>query len=344
VAGKAHVPHLGVVFFLWVGIFNMMIVAQFWSFAADLYSQEQGKRLFAILGIGGTVGAVTGSGIARVLFKTLGEYGLMLAAAGILLAALAMTAVVDARDRRKGAEKATPVKEKPLEKGGGFAMLLRDRYLLMVAALSMVLNWVNTSGEYILDRALLEAAALRVPAGVDVAAWTDRFIGEYKADYFLWVNTASVLMQLFVVSRVIKYIGVSRALLIVPLVSLLGYSTLAFYPALAAILFVKITENTLDYSLQNTSRQALWLVTSRGAKYKAKSIIDTFVVRAGDLLSAAVTAIGAAVHLATVHFIMINAVLAACWVVVVVFLSRQYDKHREAEPSDRTAPVRLAAA
>jgi AAA family ATP:ADP antiporter len=342
VGGKAHLPHIGIAFFLWVGVFNMMIIAQFWSFSADLYKPAQGRRLFAILGIGSSVGAVVGSGIARALFTVIGEYGLMLAAAGILLAALGVTAVVNARERRKSAKKDRPVEDEPLKKGGGFAMLLRDPYLLLIGALSFVLNWVNTSGEYILDRALLEAAALRMPAGVDAAVWTDRFIGEYKADYFLWVTTASVVMQLFVVSRVIKYIGVNRALLLVPLVSLVGYSTLAFYPVLAAILVVKVTENTLDYSLQNTSRQALWLVTSREAKYKAKSVVDTFVVRAGDLLSAAVTAVGAAVHLATVHFVMINAVLAASWVVVVVFLNRQYKKGSEAEATGPAIPARLA--
>jgi AAA family ATP:ADP antiporter len=342
IAGKAHVPHIGVAFFLWVGIFNMMIIAQFWSFSADIYKPSQGTRLFAILGIGSASGAVVGSGIARALFTRIGEYGLMLAAAGFLVAALVLTVVVNTRERQKESEKSRPVKEKPLDKGAGFPMLLRDRYLLLIGALSFVLNWVNTSGEYILDRALLEAAALRMPAGVDAAVWTDRFIGEYKADYFLWVTTASVVMQLFVVSRVIKYIGVSRALLLVPLVSLLGYSTLAFYPALAAILVVKVTENTLDYSLQNTSRQALWLVTSREAKYKAKSVVDTFIVRAGDLMSAAVTAIGAAVHLATVHFVMINAVLAASWVVVVVFLNRQYKKGSETEAPRHVVPARLA--
>src|ERR1700730_6448266 len=132
VAGKAHVPYLGIAFFLWVGVFNMMIVAQFWSFAADIYGPEQGKRLFAILGIGSTVGAVVGSAIARALFKAIGAYGLMLAAAGFLLIALCVTAVVNAREKRKDAGKGAPQEEKPLGKGGGFAMLLRDRYLLLV--------------------------------------------------------------------------------------------------------------------------------------------------------------------------------------------------------------------
>jgi AAA family ATP:ADP antiporter len=203
-------------------------------------------------------------------------------------------------------------------------MLVRDRYLLLVAALSFVLNWVNTSGEYILDRALLESAKLHVPAGVDAAVWTHRFIGEFKADYFLWVNTASVLMQLFVVSRVIKYLGVRFALILVPALSVGGYLSALVVPSLAVIFAVKIVENTMDYSLQNTSRQALWLVVSRDAKYKAKSVIDTFVVRAGDFFSAGVTAVGTWLHFATVHFVMINAGLATGWVVVAVFMTQRY--------------------
>src|SRR5882672_3271020 len=224
VAGKAHTPYIGVAFFLWVGVFNMMIIAQFWSFSADIYGPEQGKRLFAILGIGSTVGAVAGSAIARALVKSIGAYGLMLAAAGFLLAALCLTAAVNAREARKGARTGESPNDQPLSKGGGFAMLVRDRYLLLVGALSFALNWVNTSGEYILDRTLLEAAKLRVPHDVDAAVWTERFIGEFKADYFLWVNAASVFMQLFVVSRVIKYLGVRFALLMVPIVSLTGYT------------------------------------------------------------------------------------------------------------------------
>ena len=341
-AGKAHVPHLGIAFFLWVGVFNMMIIAQFWSFAADIYPPDQGKRLFAILGIGSTIGAVVGSGIARALFRWMNEYGLMLAAAAILLLALFVTVTVHRRETSRSTKGQTDdAHDKPLGKGSGFGMLVRDRYLLLVAALSFVLNWVNTSGEYILDRTLLESAKLRVPAGVDVAMWTHRFIGEFKADYFLWVNTASVVMQLFVVSRVIKYLGVRFALILVPALSVCGYFSALFVPSLTVIFAVKIVENTMDYSLQNTSRQALWLVVSRDAKYKAKSVIDTFVVRAGDFFSAGVTAAGTWLHFATVHFVMINAGLATGWVVVAVFLTRRYRSLSQAngEPAEPTVAV-----
>ena len=337
VGGKAHFPHIGIYFFLWVGIFNMMIIAQFWSFAADIYPPDQGKRLFAILGIGSTVGAVAGSAVAREVYKPLGPFGLMAAAAGILIASLLVTSIVNTREA--GAQgKSQTKKEEPLGKEGGWQMLVKDKYLMLIGGLMFVLNWVNSSGEYILDRTLLQTAQERVPAGLDpqaAAKWADTFIGEFKADYFLYVNVISVGMQLFVVSRVIKYLGVRFALLLVPCISFTGYSTMIFYPALTIIFIVKIAENSLDYSLQNTSRQALWLVTSRDAKYKAKSVIDTFLVRAGDFFSALVTLVGAWKNFTTGTFISINAALVLCWIALVWFLTQKY-KERSAEVAAKT--------
>ncbi len=335
VLGLSHVS-VGIPFFLWVGIFNYMIIAQFWSFAADLYTDEQGKRLFAILGIGSTVGAVSGSLVAKELIKPFGVYGLMITAAGLLLLSLSVTFVVNRRELARDKRSAKPHGEEPLGKEGGFQMLVRDRYLLLLGALTLIINWVNSGGEYILDRTLVKAAA-NAPAGVDVAKWTEQFIGTFKADYFLWVNVVGVVLQLFVVSRVIKYVGLRAALFVMPVISLAGYSVLAFFPVLHLIMGVKIAENSLDYSLENTSRQALWLITSRDAKYKAKAVIDTFVVRAGDVCSAAVVWMGTSTRLGlnfdTPHFIMVNVGMALAWLGVVVLLTREHRKRSPDEPA-----------
>ncbi len=332
--------HIGIAFFLWVGVFNMMIVAQFWSFAADVYTEEQGKRLFAILGIGSTVGAVAGSALAGKLVHPIGVYGLMLTAVGFLIASLTLTIVVHRREKAagearaaerdaKGDKTSVEVVDAPLGKEGGFALLLADRYLLLIAALAFLLNCANTNGEYILDRTLLQHVKDILPAGADAHTFKEEYVGEFKAHYFLFVNVATVVLQLFVVSRVIKYLGVRVALFIAPVISLVGYSTLVFFPVLGIIFAVKISENSLDYSVQNTSRQALWLITSRDQKYKAKSVIDAFVTRCGDFLSAGITMVGVALGFATVHFIMVNVVIVCAWLTVIALLARQHKK-REA--------------
>jgi ATP:ADP antiporter, AAA family len=341
----AGVP-IGLAFYLWVGIFSVMIIAQFWSFAADVYTEAQGKRLFAILGIGSTVGAVAGAALAGTLIKPLGVYGMMLVAAIFLLAALGLTVIVARRERRGAlarAQAGTGVSaeslESPLGSKGGFALLLADRYLLLVAALSFVLNCVKTNGEYILDRSLLEHVKAITPVGVNAHAFSQVYIGTFKAHYFLYVNVATVVLQVFVVSRIIKYLGVRVALFIGPVLLLAGYSGAALAPVLGLIFGLKIAENTLDYSLGNTSRQALWLLTSRDEKYQAKSVIDAAVVRAGDALAAGVTLVGVTLHFGTVHFILVNLGLILIWTPTMWLLANEHRK-REA----RFDAAKLAAA
>ncbi len=324
---------IGLAFYLWAGVFNMMIIAQFWSFAADVYTEEQGKRLFAILGIGSTVGAVAGSGIAALLVHPVGVYGMMVAAAVFLLASLGLTIVVNRREERRIAANAVgkPIEvEEPLGKEGGFSLILADRYLLLIAVLAFTLNCVKTNGEYILDRTLLQHVKDILPHGANAKAFSQMYIGEFKAQYFLYVNIATVVLQLFVVSRVIKYLGVRVALFVSPVLLLVGYSGAVLFPVLSLVYAVKITENTLDYSLGNTSRQALWLLSSRDDKYKAKSVIDATIVRGGDALAAGLTFVGVTLHFATRHFIIANVVLTLVWGIAMVLLAREH-KAREAK-------------
>ncbi len=337
---------IGLAFYLWAGVFNMMIVAQFWSFAADVYTEEQGKRLFAILGIGSTVGAVAGSGISALLIKPVGVYGLMVAAAVFLLASLGLTFVVNQRENRqiaankaKSSDKPDEAAEKPLGAEGGFKLILADRYLLLIAVLAFTLNCVKTNGEYILDRTLLEHIKTIVPHGQNAHAFSQAYIGEFKAQYFLYVNIATVVLQLFVVSRVIKYLGVRVALFVSPVVLLCGYSGAVLFPVFSLIYALKITENTLDYSLGNTSRQALWLLSSRDEKYKAKSVIDATIVRAGDALSAGVTFVGVTMHFVTEHFIIVNLVLIVIWSIAMVLLGREHKKREAAHGKQPSAPA-----
>jgi len=174
----------------------------------------------------------------------------------------------------------------------------------------LLLNLVNTTGEYVLDRTLLASVA-----GVPAALAATR-IALFKARYFQWVNVASVGLQLFAVSRVMRHLGMRAALLVLPLLVMGGYGFMAFAPLLPVAFMTKVAENSVDYSLQNTARQALFLPTTREAKYQAKVTIDTFLVRGGDVLSGALVWLGIHLRVELRCFALVNVALAVAWVVV----------------------------
>jgi ATP:ADP antiporter, AAA family len=323
-----HVP-LGIVFFLWIGIFNVSIIAQFWSFANDLYTPEEGKRLFAIVAFGASFGAVAGPWVTRSLIEAVGPYQLLLVAAGVLLLSLVFTNTVDARFRRRprvdAASPATPAPkaDEPMGTTGPYRLVFGNRYLLSVALLILFLNWVNTTGEYILGRVVTEHAAAAIAADPTLDKTT--LIGKFYADFFGVVNLVGLLVQLFLVSRILKYLGVRIALLILPVIAAVGYGFAAFVPLLGIIRIAKTAENATDYSLQNTLRGVLFLPTTREEKYKAKQAIDTIFVRAGDVLSALLVFAGTQLlAFRTRDFAMVNLVLVAVWIVLAIGIGRDY--------------------
>src|SRR5262249_41851177 len=144
-------------------------------------------------------------------------------------------------------------------------------------------------------------------------------------NFFTWVNIFSAVIQAFAVSRVIKYFGVRVALMVLPIVALTGYASMAFVPVLSLIRGVKLAENSIDYSLQNTTRNALYLPTSREAKYKAKQANDTFFVRFGDVLSAGIVFAGTTwLGFAPRQFALVNVALIAAWLILALAIGRRF--------------------
>jgi AAA family ATP:ADP antiporter len=362
---KANV-HVGVIFFLWVGIFSLMIVAQFWSFANDLYTKEQGERLFVIVAFGMSLGAVIGSLLAGQIIPLIGVPQTLLVAAGLLIAAAAVSNFVDARERARHethlpahlttAEIPAATGEYQIQttqdahqltvslpgtglmsRRGTFRLVFGSRYLLLIAVLMLVVNWVNTTGEYILGRTVAGAAAAAVAQGTAGGLGEPEYIGRFYSEFFLVVNVLGLVLQLFVVSRILKYFGVKVAILVLPLIALTGYTILAFAPVLALVRGVKIAENATDYSIQNTVRNVLFLPTSRDEKYKAKQAIDSFFWRAGDVMSAALVFVGVTgLGFATTDFARVNLVLAGIWVILAIAVGREYARKSRAVQSAAT--------
>jgi AAA family ATP:ADP antiporter len=313
--------HVGIVYFLWIGIFNVMVIAQFWAFANDLYTQDQGKRLFPVIGVGASLGAWVGSIRAGTVIHEFGAPRLLIAGATTLVVCTVLTGVIN-RIVTKSERKA-PAAEAPLGREGGFGLIARDRYLTLIAALMVLLNIVNTTGEYLFGRYVVETAQALHGSGVEGEAARQAFIGETYSGLYGTVNLVGFVLQMFVVSRVFKFLGVGRSLFIHPLVSLSGYLMLMVAPSLTAMRWLKIADNGIDYSLGNTTKQALWLPTSREAKYKAKQAVDSFFVRTGDVIQALIVFAGERLALVVPAFAAVNVALVGVWLGVVVLLNRQ---------------------
>jgi AAA family ATP:ADP antiporter len=331
VLGRAGVP-LAIPYFIWIGIFSLMIVAQFWSFANDVYTKEEGERLFPIVGFGASLGAVVGATQAARLIERIGVYELMLLGAALLFLQMLVTNWIDRRARRgavlKAAGSGVPPRQDQAIGGRGagvFGLVFRTRYLLLMGVMLLVLNWVNATGEYILGAVVRERAAAIVAAGQAGGATVEVLIGQAYARYFGSVNVISLLLQLFVVSRVVKRWGVPVAIAVLPCISLLSYNALAFFPVLWAVLSAKVAENSVDYSLNNTARNMLFLPCTREQKYSGKQAIDSFFVRLGDVSAALLVFVGTTwLALGPRGFALANVILVVLWLVLAIRIGRRY--------------------
>lgn len=328
IAAQVGVPYLGIIFYIWVGIFSLAIIAQFWSFANDLYSRDVGERLFPVVAIGATGGGVVGAKLAQTLFSYgVGAYEMLQVSAGILLVTCFLYSFVNTRIEGANEGGDAPVKE-PLEESDGFALVLRSKYLRLLALLLILLNVVNTTGEYILSATVVEAAKVAVAA--DSTIVMEAYIGAFYGEFFFWVNLGTVLVQALVVSRLVKYLGMAGVLFALPMVAFGAYGLIAAGAGLTVMQWAKTAENMTDYSVMNTAKAMLWLPTTREEKYKAKQAIDTFFVRLGDVLAAVTVFVGSGVlGLGLRSFAVFNLVMILVWAAVAYFVWRSYNELAE---------------
>jgi AAA family ATP:ADP antiporter len=282
---------------------------------------------------------------------------MLLVSAALLVACAALFVLSERLSRRtksapelQGASPAAPEPQgasaaapEPAEPGGAFQLVLRHRYVALIALFTLVFNFANSNGEYIFGKLVKAEAAQAVSSGLIGAGEVRVFVGKAYADFYFIVNVAGVLIQAFLVSRIIRYVGMTGALLVLPLLTLGSSVAVLAAPMLAVFRIGKTLENATDYSLNNTVRQMLWLPTSAALKYKAKQAVDTFFVRLGDVSSALLVFAGAELLGWSVRgFAVVNAGLSVLWVVLAVAIVREQRRlgrgPGDAPPSPRTRP------
>lgn len=304
---------IGFAFFVWLGIFSTVAIAQFWSLANDVMTEAEGKRLFPLVAAGGTLGGIFGAQAAARLIAG-HPRPLMLLAAGLLVLCALLTHVSYRVARGRGPS--TNVVGADRDRRGGFSLVLHDRYLLLIAASVLLLNFVNTTGDFVLAQ-IVNTHAHALPS-------TERqsYIAAFYGDFQTAISVLTAATQIFVVARAFKHVGIGSSLLFLPSFALAGYGVSALLPLLSVMATVKVIENSTDYSLQNTVQQALFLPTSRDAKYKAKAAIDTLFVRLGDLGSTGAVFVGSLVGLGTSGYAVLNAAACMLWILVALRLRK----------------------
>jgi AAA family ATP:ADP antiporter len=306
---------------IWPGIFHLSLVAQFRAHTNDIYTKEVGDRLFPMIVVGQTAGAPLGAYIAGHLFRAhLPAQAVLQIAAGLLVVAVLVFLLVNGQVKRRVRHDS-----RPLSSSGGFGLVWRNPYLRTIAVMMLLLNAVNTTGEYFVSHLVTDHA--RMMTAADATFDAQAYIGSFYGEYQFWVNVLAFVLQAFVASRLVKHRGLRGVLLALPLIALGGYTVIAAGVGFALVRWIKTAENATDYSIMNTARQLLWLPTSTDEKYKAKQAIDGFFVRSGDVLSAAIVFAGTAVlHLSIARFAVVNVALVVMWLAVAAIVLRRHDE------------------
>ena len=257
-----------------------------------------------------------------LVYPLLGAWNLLLLAMALLAATLPfldLTSNAAPERLRRGA----PAEPAVRPRSGGFALVLGDRHLLLLALLAVLLNCVNTTGEFILTELVIRHADQRIV--LQPTLDKGNLIAAFYGDYYFAVNAVSVVFQLLLVARVFRWIGVHGAILLLPMIALAGYGLVVFVPVFSIIWAVKVLENGIDYSIMNTARHALYLPLPARHQFEGKTAIDTFFWRLGDLVQAGLIYAGLnwfgfEIH----HFAIANMVLASVWICVAVRIGKRY--------------------
>ena len=322
-------PWIDGCFFVWVSVFNLFATAVFWGFMADLFTTEQGKRLFGFIAVGGSLGGILGPVITTVLVHRVSTGVLLLVCAGMLEIAAQTVRFFPSEFRRHDSQSGEHAgAEKPI--GGkfwdGVTRICKSPYLFGLFVFILLYTLTSTW-------AYFQQSELTKAGFVDKAARTAFFA---KLD--LSVNTLTLLLQIFVTGRLMKFLGVTATLLFMPVLSLFGFAAMGLAPVLTVLAVFQVARRASTFAFMRPAREVLFTVLRREDKYKAKSFIDTFGYRCGDQFGAwsygGMQALG--LGASTISYMAVP--LVACWCALGIWLGRKQRTLTEAK-RDEDAPL-----
>jgi AAA family ATP:ADP antiporter len=330
------------VFYVWFSVFNLFATMVFWALMADRFSLEQSKRLFGMIAVGGTLGAIAGPWLATVLIEPIGTANLLLVATLSLLLAVVCAWIVarlqpDALPAPAADPDASPAVDERTVIGGspfeGLKAAVRSPYMLGMSGYVLILAVVAT---FLYFTRLAMVAAL----GEDLdgsAAWFARID--------LFTQVATLIAQLLLTGHLMRRLGVPLTLALLPLTVALGMVGLAIVGTLAALVLFEATFRAVQRAIMRPARETLFTVVSREDKYKAKGFIDTFVYRGGDVAGAWTEGLLGRVGMGLVGLSALTVPMAIAWAVLGVWLGRVQERraHRDARAEIREEPAVVPA-
>ena len=305
---------LGRAFFVWLSVFNLFVVSVFWSFMADIYTREQGRRLFGVITAGGSIGALLGGAATSALVVPIGFQNLLpISAALLLLAVVCITQLKKwvVLEHESEIDK-TAASEKPL--GGnplaGITHLLSSKYFAGIAVSSVIASLLGT--------ALYMFAAELVETAIPDANQQTQFFSNMNVA----TNALSIVGQMFLVKRVVSRFGIGVSLSLLPIVSVLGFAMLAVDPVLGVVAVLTVARRALGFGFSKPSTDMLYSVVTPEEKYKTKNFIDTAVYRGGDVIGTWLVKLMSVLGIAGISWVMLP--FAAIWAIVTLWLGRDY--------------------
>jgi AAA family ATP:ADP antiporter len=309
---------LGRTFFVWISVFNLFVVSVFWSFMADIYTREQGRRLFGFITSGGSIGALLG-GIATSKFVVnIGFENLFpISAAMLCIALLCIHKLKDWVHHEHEEEiDQTVESNKPL--GGspfaGMTHVLSSRYFLNIAAASVIASLLGT--------ALYMFAAELIASAIASADERTLFFSNMNN----WQNALALLIQMFAVKQVVTRFGIGRSLVLFPIVTVVGFIVLAFEPTLMVVAVLTVIRRALGFGFTKPSTDMLYSVVTPEEKYKAKNFIDTAIYRGGDVVGTWTIRLMSILGLGIAGISILMLPFAVISAVIALWLGREYKR------------------
>jgi len=315
--------HVARVFFVWISVFNLFAVSVFWSFMADLYASEQGKRLFGFIAAGGSAGALLGPAVTVGLAEPIGHVNLLIVAALLLEAAVLCALRLEAaaarlRTEAPAAAAAAPARPDTAGLGGGWlagiTMVLRSRYL---AGIALWVALLSLAGTFL----YFQQASIVAAASDDPAVRTRIF-----ATIDLAIAILTLLVQFVATGRLITRFGAGPAAAFLPFVFCLGFLALWLAPALWVVIAFQAAQRAANFAISNPAREVLFTVLEREEKYKAKNVIDIVVFRGGDAVSGWLFAALRGVGLEPGAISLVTVPVTAAWLALALALGRVHER------------------